>query len=46
MDDTSHAQIKSEIDRIVKNIDTILKKVENLDPNGADNTGSGENGTK
>ena len=31
MDDSSHAQIKSEIDRIKNNIDAILKKVESSD---------------
>jgi hypothetical protein len=30
MHDTSDAQIKSEMDKIIKNIDAILKKVEQM----------------
>jgi hypothetical protein len=46
MKDSSHTQIKSEIDKIVKNIDAILKKVENLDLNSDSSTDSGENTSK
>ena len=45
MDDTSHTQIKSELDKIVKNIDAILRKVEKLDPTPKDGTDSGDNAT-
>jgi len=43
MEDSSHAQIKSEIDKIVKNIDAILKKVEHLDTGLDNDAGPGEN---
>jgi hypothetical protein len=43
LDDSSHTQIKSEIDRIAKNIDAILKKVASLDPNSEDNSDVGKN---
>ncbi len=43
MEDSSHAQIKSEIDKIVKNIDAILKKVEHLDSGLENDTTLGEN---
>jgi flagellin-like hook-associated protein FlgL len=43
MDDSSHAQIKSEIDRIKNNIDAILKKVESSDEGLLNSTDPGKN---
>jgi len=46
MEDSSHTQIKTEIDKITKNIDSILKKVEDLDLNLDNRADSGENTSK
>jgi hypothetical protein len=46
VDKSSHTQIKSEIDRIAKNIDAILKKVAHLDPNSENNTDNGDHSPK